>query len=148
MRSAIFCKADWRNDGISIFILHIYDLSLFYSTFIKEISSRVVICSYYDINTWGCSERIYCQESAGMTTFSCFFKAFLGGVEGFGRNIIAFVNFILLLVVYVFGVGITSFVAKFIFGKKFLEKKPLGNQRTYWSEMSFDHEEDSYYRQF
>jgi len=75
-------------------------------------------------------------------------KGFAEGFKDFGNNISIIINSVLLLVVYIFGVGITSLIAK-IFGKHFLEMKLLKKEKTYWSNLNLKKKPiDEYYRQF
>jgi|TARA_Y100000310_G_C20554072_1_gene749620 hypothetical protein len=78
-------------------------------------------------------------------------RDFLNGLkEGnrmFGEDIASVINFILLTFVYLFGVGITSMIAK-LSGKNFLEIKNF-NKDSYWSKLDLDkREKGEYYRQF
>lgn len=77
-----------------------------------------------------------------------FFNGFREGMKNFGHNISIIINSILLLIVYILGVGITSVFAK-IFGKHFLEKKIQRKKETYWSELNLKKKPiEEYYRQF
>lgn len=70
------------------------------------------------------------------------------GFESFGQNIALIVNTALLLIVYIFGVGITSIIAK-ITGKHFLDVKLDKNRRSYWEESDLKKKDvEEYYRQF
>ena len=61
-----------------------------------------------------------------------FFKGFYEGMKKFGANIVAIINFILLLPVYLLGVGISSIGAKII-GKRFLNLNKFDNKiKSYW----------------
>ncbi len=87
-------------------------------------------------------ERIMTAEDAG------FFKAFKKGFLNLGEIIVTMVNFILLLVVYIIGVGITALIAR-ITGKHFLELKKPEHIKTYWKEYGLKKEpKERYYRQF
>jgi len=69
------------------------------------------------------------------------------GFSSFGNNITTIINTALLLLVYVFGVGITSVVAK-ISGKHFLETK-TSRKKTYWQKLDLQKKPlEKYYRQF
>jgi len=148
IRRSTVHESVWHNNWFFVFILFVYNLSLFHFKFIKENPFKLVVCSYYVVDLWNYFERIRHKEISGMNTLSSFLKAFLDGMRNFGRNIIALINFILLLIVYIFGLGLTSFIAKLFFKKIFLETKPSKDKSTYWSELPFNCEEDSYYRQF
>ena len=60
----------------------------------------------------------------------------------FGESIASLVNTVLLIVVYVVGVGITAFIGKLL-SKKYFKKQ--NNQKTYWEDVP---KSGSYYRQF
>jgi len=76
-----------------------------------------------------------------------FFNGFKKGFTEFGHNISLIVNTILLLFVYIFGVGPTSVFAKIV-GKHFLEKK-LNKNDTYWNDLDLGKKDvEDYYRQF
>jgi hypothetical protein len=57
------------------------------------------------------------------------------GARDFGETLAIILNSLLLLLVYIFGVGLTSLIAK-LAGKKFLETKPSKQQKSYWSSLS------------
>ncbi len=75
------------------------------------------------------------------------FKGFKKGMKDFGDCITIIVNTVLLLIVYLIGVGITSIVAKII-GKKFLDKYPA-NEKSYWTDINIKKESiEDYHKQF
>jgi hypothetical protein len=77
-----------------------------------------------------------------------FFNGFRKGMKDFGHSISIIVNSILLLIVYIIGVGVTSIFAK-VLGKHFLEKKIQRKKETYWSELNLKKKPiEEYYRQF
>lgn len=77
-----------------------------------------------------------------------FVKGFKKGFTEFGHNISTIVNSVLLSFVYVFGVGITSIIAK-LTKKHFLETRIKKSQKTYWSNLDLKKQKiDEYYRQF
>ncbi|MDP3698747.1 MAG: hypothetical protein Q8R47_04105 [Nanoarchaeota archaeon] len=83
-----------------------------------------------------------------MTAAKLFLKSVGKGMKGFGEKITAFVNTMLLLLVYLVGVGLTSFVAR-IFGKHFLERKTSKKVNSYWSDLNIKKQErEKYYKQF
>ena len=83
-----------------------------------------------------------------MSNFKIFFHSFYKGMKDFGSNINLIINSILLLIVYLVGVGITSILAK-LSGKHFLERKTSPGKKTYWSELNLEKKSlDKYYRQF
>jgi hypothetical protein len=67
-----------------------------------------------------------------MNLIKPFFKGFLKGFKDFGHLVNNIVNFILLSIVYLFGVGPTSIIGK-LFRKRFLELK-RDSKETYWIE--------------
>jgi len=75
------------------------------------------------------------------------FSGIKEGFEGFGKIITTIVNFFLLLLVYIVGVGITSILAKL--GKKEILSKKLHQEKSYWSDLNLnDSNIERYYRQF
>ena len=75
-----------------------------------------------------------------------FFNGFQKGIKCFSDNISTIINFLLLSIVYLIGVGLTSITAK-IFGKHFLDMKKKKN--SYWSDLNLKKKpDDGYYRQF
>jgi hypothetical protein len=76
-----------------------------------------------------------------------FTKGFREGFQDLGIYIQTIVNFASLLFIYIFGVGITSLIAKTA-GKKFLNIKKT-YKKTYWEDYNLSKEkEERYYRQF
>ena len=74
-----------------------------------------------------------------------FFKGVKKGTKDFGENISTLVNSLLLLIVYVIGVGLTAIVAK-VMRKQFLDTK---KKDSYWNELNLKKKEmKEYYRQF
>lgn len=77
-----------------------------------------------------------------------FFLGFKDGFQDFGHLIAIVVNYILLSLVYVVGVGVTAGVAKII-GKHFLDLKVPNEKKSYWTDLNLGKEEiENYYRQF
>ncbi len=77
-----------------------------------------------------------------------FVKGFKKGFTQFGHNLSNLVNSILLSFVYLFGVGITSIIAK-ITKKHFLETEIKKSQKSYWSNLDLKKKNmEEYYRQF
>jgi len=75
-----------------------------------------------------------------------FFNGFQKGVKGFSNNISTIINFFLLSIVYLIGVGATSIIAK-IFGKHFLNMKR--KKCSYWHDLNLKKKPiEEYYRQF
>jgi len=76
------------------------------------------------------------------------FTGFKKGMNNFNNLISTLVNSILLLIVYILGVGLTSITAKII-GKHFLQKKTSKKVKTYWSDINLNQKvKEDYYRQF
>jgi len=76
-----------------------------------------------------------------------FFSGIKAGFTGFSKIITAVVNFFLLLLVYIVGVGLTSIFSK-ISKREILDQK-LHNEKTYWSDLNLtDSNIERYYRQF
>jgi hypothetical protein len=74
-----------------------------------------------------------------------FFPGWKAGMHFFGILMNTLINTILLLIVYIVGVGITAIVAKIV-GKTFLDTK---KKDSYWSELHLKKETlASYFRQF
>ncbi|HLD10921.1 MAG TPA: hypothetical protein VJB89_02470 [Candidatus Nanoarchaeia archaeon] len=76
-----------------------------------------------------------------------FFNEFKEGMKDFGSGISMIVNSILLIIVYLIGVGITSLIAK-IFNKRFLQTK-FSRKETYWEDLNLKKKnKEDYYKQF
>lgn len=83
-----------------------------------------------------------------MSKLKQFFKGFKKGMNKFGNGISIIINTVLLLVVYIIGVGLTSIFAK-IMKKHFLERKISKDKETYWSDLNLKKQPmEKYYRQF
>ena len=75
-----------------------------------------------------------------------FIKGFKNGMQNFGKSIVTIINTILLLLVYILGVGLTALFAK-ITGKKFLETEL--KKGSYWTSLNLKKKKtEDYYRQF
>ena len=82
-----------------------------------------------------------------MSNLKQFFKGFTKGFRDFSNIITNIVNFFLLTIVYIFGVGITSILSK-TFKKHFLELKKT-KSKTYWKKTKLTKEPiEKYFRQF
>ncbi len=76
-----------------------------------------------------------------------FIKGLKEGQKSFGESIGVIINSILLSLAYVFGIGLTSLIAKII-GKRFLDLR-LEKKQTYWEELNLEKKKIStYYKQF
>ncbi|MDP2926033.1 MAG: hypothetical protein Q8N99_06685 [Nanoarchaeota archaeon] len=76
-----------------------------------------------------------------------FFIGFKHGQKLFGESLSVIVNTLLLIIVYIIGVGLTSIFAK-ICKKHFLDLKPI-NKESYWEEFNLSKKPlEEYYRQF
>ena len=74
------------------------------------------------------------------------FKLFLDALKWISKIFTYIVNYILFLIVYTTGIGITSLIAK-LFGKVFIELKSKKN--SYWTDLKSKREkQDNYYQQF
>jgi hypothetical protein len=74
--------------------------------------------------------------------------AFRKGFTAFGRDINEIVNFAVLFITYVVGVGITALFARLL-RKQFLSIKKPNKATSYWSNLNRKkHPIDDYYRQF
>jgi len=70
------------------------------------------------------------------------------GTKNFGENISVLINSILLVIVYIIGVGITFIFAK-LSRKHFLDTKISKKRETYWSDLNLKKKPiEEYYRQF
>ena len=75
------------------------------------------------------------------------FKEFRKGMEDFTKIIVNVVNFILLSIAYVLGVGLTAVIAK-LSKKTFIDTKKH-QKESYWIEEEIKTEaKEKYYRQF
>lgn len=61
-----------------------------------------------------------------------FFEGFKDGFRSFPYTVTNIINFVLLLVVYIFGIGIVAIISK-LFGKHYLDLKKTQN-RSNWKE--------------
>ena len=82
-----------------------------------------------------------------MSKINLFFKGAKQGFRNFSHAITNLVNFVLLLIVYLFGIGLVSVISK-IFRKHFLELKKT-NSKSNWHEHKVTRQQlDKYYRMF
>ena len=103
---------------------------------------------YYDNNHNNPNLRINNKEVIKMKNIKIFFRGFKNGMGNFGKNVAIIVNSILLLIVYLIGVGATSLIAR-IFKKHFLDLKISEKEKTYWSDLNLKKRPiQEYYRQF
>ena len=83
-----------------------------------------------------------------MTSTKQFYDGFINGMKKFGHVTYSTINYGLLLVVYFFGVGLTSIFAK-VLKKHFLEIKISKRVKSYWSDIDLKKKPiEKYYRQF
>ena len=81
-----------------------------------------------------------------MSSLSQFLIGFQKGMKNFGQSISIIINTILLLFVYIIGVGITSVISK-VMKKHFLDLKL--KKESYWSDLNLKKKKiEDYYRQF
>ena len=77
-----------------------------------------------------------------------FLVGFREGLKEFGYNINMIINSVLLSVVYLFGVGFTSILAR-LAGKRFLDVELSESRESYWSDSNLKKKPiEDYYRQF
>ena len=77
-----------------------------------------------------------------------FIKGLWKGQKLFGEVIAGLINFVLLSIVYILGVGGTAIVAK-ISKKRFLDINLDKSKKTYWQELNLGKKEkEDYYKQF
>jgi hypothetical protein len=82
-----------------------------------------------------------------MNKSQIFFKGFTNGFKAFPHTVTNIVNFVLLMIVYVFGVGLVSAISK-LFGKHFIFLKKSGNKSN-WKDHKVSKEPlEKYYRTF
>lgn len=75
-----------------------------------------------------------------------FIKGFKKGFKNFGTSVTNVVNFIILLIVYILGIGLSAIVARVV-GKKFLDLSH--NKDSYWVTTPIGTEDkDEYYRMY
>ncbi|MEM3127231.1 MAG: hypothetical protein QW331_04165 [Candidatus Woesearchaeota archaeon] len=75
-----------------------------------------------------------------------FFAGFKIGLKDFGHSISAVVNFFLLLIAYILGIGVVSIFGKTIGRKKFMEVKPTNNE-TMWKDHKIEKKKlEDYFR--
>jgi hypothetical protein len=75
-----------------------------------------------------------------------FLNGFKKGFQNFGHTISIIINSVLLLVVYLIGIGLTSLFAKIV-GKHFIEMK--FGKNSYWSDLNIKKRPlKEHYRQF
>ena len=84
-----------------------------------------------------------------MKPLKTFIKGFQQGIKQFGEHMNTSIVSILLVGVYIIGVGFSSISAK-LFGKKFLELKAKeSKEKTYWSDLNLKKKKrEEYHRQF
>ena len=82
-----------------------------------------------------------------MNELNIFFKGFLHGFKSFGHTITNIANFFLLLIVYVFGIGLVSVISK-LTGKHFLDLKKSGNKSNWHEHKVTKQPLEKYHRSF
>ena len=75
-----------------------------------------------------------------------FFSDLYKGFKEFGQDIASVVNFFLLLIVYILGIGPVSIISK-IFGKHFIDLR-FKEKKSTWVKREQIESSDEYYRQF
>jgi len=77
-----------------------------------------------------------------------FLKIYFSGMRKFGLNITILINSLLLLFVYLVGIGITSIIAK-LFNKSFLDIRIKKFKKSYWTKLDLGNEnEKDHYKQY
>ena len=77
-----------------------------------------------------------------------FLKGFGKGIKDFGEIFGFVVNSVILLVVYVIGIGFSSILAKLL-RKMCFETKPSEKKSSYWTHLEIkENDSESFYRQF
>jgi hypothetical protein len=77
-----------------------------------------------------------------------FLIGFKEGFREFGKLIVSLVNFLLLSIIYILGIGLTSIVAK-IFRKRFLHLELDSKSKSYWVNLNIgERPTEKYYDQF
>lgn len=74
-----------------------------------------------------------------------FLKSFVRGFQAFGMHVTTVVNFVLLLIVYFVGIGLTSLFGKAA-RKRFMELNP--QSETYWTELKLSYKKEDYKKMF
>lgn len=83
-----------------------------------------------------------------MENFRLLFKGIYEGLGVFGRIVGGIINFFLLLVVFIFGVGLVSLIAK-LFGKRFLYLGWDSSAKSYWTESpALKRKKEDYFKPF
>lgn len=82
-----------------------------------------------------------------MSKTNLFFKGFVHGFRNFSHTITNTINFFLLLIVYILGIGLVSIISK-LFGRHYLDLKKSGSKSN-WREHKITKELlEKYYRTF
>lgn len=82
-----------------------------------------------------------------MNKINAFFKGFSQGFRDFSHTLTNIINFSLLLLVYILGIGLVSLISK-LFGKHFLDIKKQ-NKNSNWHEHKVTRQPiEKYYRTF
>ena len=76
-----------------------------------------------------------------------FFKGFQQGFKNFGHTITNVVNFFLLLIVYIIGIGLVSITSK-LFGRHYLDIKKTGSKSNWREHKVTKQALEKYYRTF
>lgn len=83
-----------------------------------------------------------------MVKMRLLFKGIYEGMGRFGKLVSSIINIFLLLLVFVFGVGLVSIFSR-IFGKKYLEMNLDKNSKTYWQDSIIGkRKKEDYYKPF
>ena len=82
-----------------------------------------------------------------MNKINLFFKGLQQGFKNFGHTITGVINFFMLLIVYILGIGIISIISK-LFGKHYLDLKKSGSKSNWHEHKVTKQPLEKYYRTF
>jgi len=82
-----------------------------------------------------------------MNKTNLFFKGAMHGFKSFSHTLTNIINFFLLLVVYILGIGPVSAISK-LFGKHYLDIKKTGNKSNWHEHKATKQPIEKYYRTF
>ena len=82
-----------------------------------------------------------------MNKINLFFKGLQQGFKNFGHTITGVINFFMLLIVYILGIGIISIISKLV-GKHYLDLKKSGSKSNWHEHKVTKQPLEKYYRTF
>ena len=137
-----------KGSGFPSQLWYLYHHPFFSPYLHSKIAKHVELLPHHRHYTGNYPLRHTLEEITQMSKTKAFFTGLKQGMKEFGENINLIVNSVLLLFVYIIGVGITSLIAKIV-GKHFLERKLSKEAKTYWSDLNIKRKPlKEYYRQF